>query len=111
MAAGGDILGAEIPRLNVFTEEVFVRVAGNGPVGRQVPALRAYHDFVPFNAFGRKLPDGHADASFAPLESIIDRGVDHIDAAFHGRDGRRRVAVIRLSVRFPEIRADSERGE
>ena len=111
MTARRDIFRAENSRLNVFAEEIFVGVPGHGPIGRQVTTLRAHHDFVSFNAFGRKLPDGRADASLAALKSVIDRGVDHIDPAFHRRDGRRSVALIRLSVRFPEIGADSERGE
>ena len=111
MAAGGDILRGENSRLNVFAEEVFVRVAGHRPVGRQVTAFGAHHDFVSFNAFRHKLPDGRADASFAALKSVIDRRVDYIDAAFHRRDGCCRITLIRLFVRFPEVRADSERGE
>jgi len=47
------------------------------------------------------------DTSLAALKTVVDRGVDHIDAAFHRGDGRRSIAFIRFCVRLPKIRADS----
>src|SRR5260370_19300279 len=111
MTAGRDIFRGENSNPNVFAEEVFVRVAGHRSIGREVTALRAHHDFFAFETFRRHLPEGRADASLAALESVVDRSVDHIDAAFHRRNSRRGIAFIRLCVWLPEVCTNSQRGE
>ncbi len=106
VAAGGDIFRGEDSGLNVLAEKILVRVGRHGTVGRQVTALRAHHDFLAFEAFRGKLPDGSAEASLAALKSVIDCSVHHIEAALHRRNSRRRIALIRLCVRLPEVCAN-----
>src|SRR5258708_31743356 len=81
VATGGDIFRGEDSGLNVLAEKILVRVGRHGTVGRQVTALRAHHDFLAFEAFRGKLPDGSAEASLAALKSVVDGSVENVHAA------------------------------
>jgi hypothetical protein len=111
MAARDDIFGNKNSWLNVFAEEIIIWIGGHRAVWREVAAFGANHHFFAWEAFFRELFDGGADAAFALLESIVDSGVDYVDPAFDGRDGRGGVAFVSLCVGLAEIRADSDGRE
>src|SRR5437773_6729409 len=63
------------------------------------------------SSFRGKLFDGSAEASLAALKPVIDGGVENVDAIFHRRDRRRRIAFIGPGVWLAEVCADPQRGE
>src|SRR5207248_11221127 len=111
MTAGGDILGVETSRLDVFAEKIFVGIGGHRTIRCQVAVLGAHDDFVTIEAFRGKLPDGRADTALAALKPVVNGGVDHVDAALDRRDGRCGIALIGFYVRLPEVGADSDGSE
>src|SRR5215207_9100874 len=55
--------------------------------------------------------DGFADGALAPLEAVVGRGVDDVDAEFDGAPDGVGVGAVGLFVRAAEVRADADGGE
>ncbi len=52
-----------------------------------------------------------ADGTFAALETVIDCGVDEVDAAFDCSDDRFGVSIVRALVRLTKIGSDAQRRD
>ena len=86
--------GRKIPGSRNSRAEIFIGVVRHVAVGRQKASLRAEDDFVAGKALGSELLQSGADGALAALEAIVDRRIDHIDAAFDRGDDRARIALV-----------------
>jgi len=57
------------------------------------------------------LPDRGADAALAALESVVDGGIDYVDAALYRRRNRVGVTLVCLRVGLTQVSADSDGGQ
>ena len=88
VASGGDVAFAQNSGFHVFAIEIFAGVGGHVAVRREESALRANHEFLARIAAPRKFRKRRAHGTLRTLEAVVDRGVDHVHAGFHGLDNR-----------------------
>src|SRR5208282_1115630 len=111
VAARRDILGAEDSRLKELARKILIRIVRHFAVGSEESGFRAENNLITQEAFSSQLLQRSADGAFASLQAIIDGGVHHIDAAFHGGYDGARVGSIGWFIRITEIRPDPDRGK
>ena len=111
VATGGDVAFAQNPGFHVLAIEIFAGVGGHVAVRREESALRADQQFFARIAASSEFRKRRAHGTFRALETVIDRGVDHVHAGLHGLHNRIGVGLVGARVRLPEIRANPQRRE
>src|SRR5215469_5327582 len=108
MASRGDLFGLKNALIEKLMGEIFVGICGHFAVRRQESGLCAKHYFVPGVSFRRKFTQCRADRALAALETVVDGGIDHVNAAFHCCHDGLRVTIVCFGVRLAEISSDTD---
>ena len=106
------VLGAEDPGADVGVAHVGRGVGRDAAVERDVPALRAHHDLLAWEAAlpgegGERL----AEHPLAALRAVVDRGVEEVAAEVGRVDDRRAGPPVGLVVLLAEVGAEADRGD
>jgi hypothetical protein len=109
MAAGCNVLGLKDSALHVFLKKIAVGIGGHPAVRSEVAGFRANYHLLARKAFFFQLDESGSDAAFAALKTIVDGGVDHVDAVFDGHDDRGRIGGVGAFIGLPEVGADTKR--
>jgi hypothetical protein len=111
VTSGGDVLGADEAGRDVSALEIIRDVGGHFAIGREESALGADHDFIARKSAPREFFESRADGALAALEAIIDRGIQHVCAAFNRGDDGFGVSAVGCVVGLAEIGAEADRTE
>src|SRR5271156_1606697 len=109
MAARGNIFHAKNSTLQKFLREISIRIGGHLSVRRQKSRLGANHNLVAPVAFVEKLAQGRTHRALASLETVVNRGVHHVDPALHRRSYRIHVRAIGRFIRLTQISSNADR--
>ena len=114
MAAGDDITRLHHSAAIILALEkasVTVLVGGRSSVERDVPSFGAYHDLVAFHlSAGDGVPNCVAHGAFRALTSIVDCGVEKVDAFLQRGCGGRGISRVFGVVTLAQIGTKPEGG-
>ncbi len=108
VTSGGNVLGGKNSALNIFLKKILIGISRHFAVGREIAGFSAKHQLVARIAFSLELHQRRADAAFAALKAVIDRGIGNVDSILHGRHDRRGVRRVGALVGLAEIGANAD---
>jgi hypothetical protein len=97
--------------LNIFLEKIVIGIGWHFAVGREVAGFGAHNKPVARAAADFELGQRRANAAFAALKTVINRGIQYVDAAFGGSDDGGGISRIGALVGLTEVCADANRRQ